>query len=105
MAEIKEVRIRVSLGATLQVDGVNWAKPAFTEEIAFDDLPDDKQLEEAYEWLMDQVEWGGDQMAQILRDKLKEFPQGDPIQAHSRPAVQRAVVKDAPPLAKGSKYE
>lgn len=97
MAEIKEVRLNVYLGATIQVEGMNWAKPSVSADVKFDGMPTPDQLEKAWHFLWeDQVGPQIETFVEWMKDQIHKR-QMEMMGATNAPGVQ--------PIADGGRYE
>jgi hypothetical protein len=55
--EVKVTQVGVSyyIGATLLVDGVNWAKPGTSMNVVFDGIPSPEELKKRWDWLLNEI--------------------------------------------------
>lgn len=86
MAGVKEVTIRVQLGATLMIDGETWIKPSVSADVKFDGMPTEEDLLARWEWLWrNQVNPQADDLFKAISERVRtsvsapvvtELPQG-----------------------------
>lgn len=69
------VRIGISLGATLNVDGQDWIKPSLYCDVLFDEMPDEEELRERWDWLLEtQIVPQSEALVQMILEKRGLVP-------------------------------
>ena len=94
--DVKSVRLVMSLGATLTIDDINWAKPYVSADVVFEGVPDAKSVDKAWDWLWDkQIAPQADELIALIKERIEVLPA-------TGPPPTRAAVPEAPP---GQSYD
>jgi hypothetical protein len=110
VARTVRVRLSVYLGATIEVEGRDWIKPAASADVIFEsedpsELPTDAELREKWEWLWDrQVLPQADTLIQAIMERRRAVP--SPVTPDGRdtvgPGAGATVLKGGEP--EGERY-
>lgn len=94
----ERIRIGVELGMTIQVRGVDWLKPTVHAEIDFDEIPDEKTLQQrwAYLWT-EQVGPQADELLDLLEQQIQRRlgPFRDPDVQHGPQVSQSSEPRES----------